>query len=122
MLAVVAVGSYYNGSVSFEGANYGRNPALYLVNALCGTLGLVFIFFALDMRIPPLEFYGRNTLIVLCTHLLIINAFWVINGSFLHLEVASVNAVLLASCVLLLEIPIIIVINRFFPFLLGRKY
>ena len=61
MLAVVAVGSYYNGSVSFEGANYGRNPALYLVNALCGTLGLVFIFFALDMRIPPLEFYGRNT-------------------------------------------------------------
>ena len=121
LLVIDAVGSYFNGSVSCAEANFGVNPFLFIIDAIFGSLGIIFICVAINKIITPLEFYGKNSLIVLCTHMILINLFWVLNGKFIHLELGSVNAVVFALCILLFEIPLIIVINRFLPFLIGRK-
>ncbi len=50
-----------------------------------------------------------------------IDLFWMINGHFLHIALGSVDAGLFALGVLLLEIPTIYIINKFFPILVGQK-
>lgn len=121
LIILGAVGSYFNGSVMCVFANYGKNPVLFLLYALAGTIGLILVFVAIDKRILPLEFYGKNSLIVLCTHMFLVNLFWIANGNLFHFELSKVNAPLFALGVLLLEIPIILLINRFLPVLIGKK-
>ena len=121
LLAILVLGVRINGSAGCNTASYGKYPYLFLLNGIAGTMGLVFMFIALGKSTPVLEFFGKNTLIILCTHLLIINIFWLINSQFLHIQIEKINSALLAFCVVLIEVPIVIVINRFFPFLVVRK-
>lgn len=80
----------------------------------------MFIFNSIDKRIKALEFLGKNSLTILCTHMFIINLFWVLNSQVLHLELASINSALLAVFVLLTDVPVIIIVNKYLPFLTGK--
>lgn len=121
LLVVGAVGSYFNGSVDCVSANYGKSPLLFLLDALAGSIGLILVFIAIDKRITPLEFFGKNSLIVLCTHLFFINIFWIVNSHVFHIELGKVYAPLFELVVLLIEIPIIYFINSYFPYIIGKK-
>ena len=91
------------------------------MDGILGPIGLVFISIAIGKKISLIEFYGKNSLIVLCTHLIYIDLFWLFNSQIFHLPLGSVDARLFALGVILLEAPTIIVINRFFPWLVGQK-
>ena len=121
LLVVTFIGSGYNKDVTVASANYGENKLLFLFNALFGSLGVMFIFNSIDKRIKALEFLGKNSLTILCTHMFIINLFWVLNSQVLHLELASINSALLAVFVLLTDVPVIFIITKYFPFLTGMK-
>lgn len=121
LLALGFVGSLFNGRVECVGASYGKFPILFIFDAIAGSLGLILVFAAINRSIRPLEFFGKNSLVVLCTHMFIIESFWVINGHLIHIELGSVNAFVFAMGVIAIEIPIILVINRFFPFIISRK-
>ena len=62
-----------NGTVDMHFGVYG-NPVLYLVNALIGSMGVILISMAVDPgeKKTPLciiEFYGKNSLFVMITHI-----------------------------------------------------
>ncbi len=60
----------FNGIVDMHFGVYG-NPALYFVNALIGSMGVIFISMASDTgrSFPVIRFYGRNSLFVMITHI-----------------------------------------------------
>ncbi len=63
----------FNGTVDMHFGVYG-NPALYLINALVGSMGVILISMAIDPSeertvLGVVEFYGRNSLFVMITHI-----------------------------------------------------
>ena len=92
------------------------NPIMFWLGALAGT----YLILALGIykSFSILEFYGKNSLIIMGTHqplLLLImeltqrKSFSILYGGILFI------------IIIMLEIPIICLFNRFFPFLIGKK-
>ena len=122
LIAAGGFGQSFNGKeVSMINAFYGDSAPLFVLYALLETFGFVFLSFGIGKTIPILEFYGKNSLVVLCSHHFFIEVFWILNSQIFHLPLGSVDARLFALGVILLEAPTIIVINRFFPWLIGMK-
>ena len=92
------------------------NPIMFWLGALAGTY-LVLVL-GIYKSFSILEFYGKNSLIIMGTHqplLLLIseltqrNSFSILPGGILFVFI------------IMLEIPIICLLNRFLPFLVGKK-
>lgn len=121
LIAAGGFGQNFNGNVLMADASYGDLALLFVLYALLETFGFVFLSLGIGKAIPILEFYGKNSLIVLCSHIFFIDVFWILNSQIFHLPLDSVDARLFALGVILLEAPTIIVINRFFPWLIGVR-
>ena len=91
---------------------------LFLLSGLCGGLFVV----QLSEKIKackPLAFLGRNSLIILGTHYPLLRAVrWL-----LHTEQPDLpTGALMLAMILAVEIPLILLINRYLPFILGKWY
>lgn len=111
--------------MDFNNVNLG-NPLVYLGLGFTGTMGVLFICRSIP-NIPLITFYGQNSLIVMCTHLnfYVLNAGMVIGRDvFVPLPGPDGLQFMISSivCTMLLEIPVILIIRIFFPFVLGRGY
>lgn len=111
--------------MDFNNVNLG-NPLVYLGLGFTGTMGVLFICRSIP-NIPLITFYGQNSLIVMCTHLnfYVLNAGMVIGRDvFVPLPGPDGLQFMISSivCTMLLEIPVILLIRIFFPFVLGRGY
>lgn len=117
--------SVANGYFDFRSLSFGEIPVLFYLAAMVSFLGVVLICKSCP-PFPPLQFFGKNSLIVMATHIDFyflytglnlanrINAFIPVgNRVFFFVNVIGV--------ILLLEVLCIAVINQFFPFLLGRR-
>ncbi|SKC00679.1 Fucose 4-O-acetylase [Lachnospiraceae bacterium] len=109
------------------------NAVLYVITALAGSLGIILFCKGLEQvsSFPPLKlltYYGRNSLIVMVTHL----NFYVllageIGGQHFTKHIAEgdtkniIFVILSFIFTMIGEIFLIEVINRFFPFLIGKK-
>lgn len=62
-----AVLCWYNGFSEMAAMNYGRNYIVYYLTALSATLALLTIAMLIDKN-KVLEFYGTNSLTIMCTH------------------------------------------------------
>jgi len=102
------------------------NPLLYAGLGLTGSLGLLLICKSIP-NIPLITFWGQNSLIVMCTHL----NFYVMNTGmiiardvFVPLPGPDGLQFMIGSivCTMLLEIPVILFIRIFLPFIIGQKY
>ena len=101
---------------------------LYVVVAVSGSLTVLFLCRALE-RLPhnPLqkmmEFYGRNSLTIMVTHM-DFRVMYMALRLLLLITVEPIHAIwfclLMVLIVFLLEIPIIWVVNKYFPFAVGR--
>ena len=102
------------------------NPLLYIGLGLTGSLGVLLICRSIP-NIPPITFYGQNSLIVMCTH---INFYVLYAGMRLGqkfivpLPGPDGLQFLLGSMAfaMFLEIPVILFIRIFLPFVIGQKY
>ena len=100
------------------------NPLLFVLSSLCGVY-LVLQTGKLLCKLPfinnIIKFFGENTLIILGTH----NLLYVIIGNALGIsdfaQTPLLLGLLLFCIVILLEVPIIYLLNRFAPFLVGKK-
>ena len=117
---------------------YGKNLALYLSAASLGSLGTIILSRAIvylckassDHKfLRALTFIGENSLIIMLTHMdlhLITIAMFPLRPLLFHLSATLFTEVLfwtLVVCLtLIVEIPVILVIRRFFPFLLGSPF
>lgn len=103
---------------------------IYLILGVSGSCG-VFLVCRNVPNIPLLTFYGRNSLIIFVTHL---NCYVMYVGTIFYMHFYKslhlpdiVNESVTANTytmifTFLLEIPVIILINSLFPFMLGRGY
>lgn len=77
-------------------------------------------------KAPILTYFGRNSLIILATQYII---FWLIDvcllatlkTSFYSMTPSTPRGLLISLCEILLSIPLIFIINKYIPFILGRK-
>ena len=100
-----------NGYVDLWGIQF-NNIIFYFINSILGSLNIISISKKINSKL--LSFWGRNTLIIMATHQLILNMFSKIN------IVNELNFITKLILVLLIEYPIIVLINNYVPFLLGK--
>ena len=99
---------------------------LYFLCAFLGSMAIILISKGLGGSIPFIEFFGKNSLVIMATHLqcyllyagiriaLLIDMYVTRAKSYVYMF----NSVLFT---MLIEVVVILIINRFFPFVLGRK-
>lgn len=103
-----------------------KNYPVYLVIALLGSMAVILIFKNCP-RLDPLIFYGKNSLIVMATH---INTYilyaailiaWRIDAHISHAKyyIFIFNIMIFTF---LFEAVTILIINRFLPFMVGKPY
>lgn len=130
LLVLTAFVSVRNGITDMNYMVY-NNVLLYLITSLGGSFGILFLSRALEkwqttlpMRICM--YYGRNSLIVMMTHApfyimyVAARVAYGINNHVLALGQIPLCAVMLLG-VLVMEAAVIKIINRYFPFLVGRS-
>lgn len=110
--------------MSMNTLKYGSFLSFYLL-AFSGTFAFVFSFKKIGSS-KILEFYGRNSIIVLALHfplkdILTKLAVLTFGLDVQHFYYNAPFALILTGLNLLLMVPIIYVINNYFPFLLGKK-
>lgn len=113
--------------------NYGKMvfdclPAA-IFTGFIGSLGLILTIYILP-KIQILAFLGRNSIIIFTTHFNLIIGTMMIYAQkinqIIHFNNDKINylffIILSLVMTLVCELPIIYIINKFFPFLIGRSY
>ena len=114
---------FRNGGVDLNQLVF-RNYILYYLAAFCGSMFIIFLCKALpDIR--PLIYMGTNSLIIMATHMncrFLGACFLVADFVSRLLPQAGLFGyyLVVAVCMLILEVIAITVINRHFPFLIGK--
>lgn len=108
--------SKINGFVDLNNLIF-NNHILYLINSLTGTYLILEISKLID--IDEITYWGRNTLIVMATHL---NIIYIVFNKILGIHsFGYVTGMIVFVLLLAVERIIIYVVNRYMPFLMGRK-
>lgn len=112
-----------NGSVDLFALKF-NNIIMYTVNSILGSLALIFLSKKISFSVF-FKYIGKNSLIIMGTHILIINFINTFLVNTLALSFAYVYPsryhILLLSIVLLIEIPIIFIFNNYLNFTLGKS-
>jgi len=122
LIVVNIIVSMINWSVDTNNMVFG-NIFLYYIGGFTGSLGVV-LFFKCMPAIRILSYLGRNSLIIMATHL---DAYILWAGLKVGLVVfglipfAPLFIVISVMITLLIECIIIEIINRFCPFIIGKK-
>ncbi|WP_244834600.1 acyltransferase family protein [Clostridium sp. BJN0001] len=115
-MIIVYFASQYNGDVEIYALQL-NNKFIFIFTSLFGTYFLINMF-KNEKNNKALLFLGKNSLLIMLTHQIIIRAFknygFVISG---HRKMA-----LFLVVIAFIEVPIIFIVNKFLPFMIGRKY
>jgi len=130
LTAVTLLVSQRNGITDMNYMVY-NNILLYLVTSLCGSGAIVLFSCVLECfwKTIPIRicmYYGRNSLVVMMTHAPFYIMYIAAKITYgVNDYLFPLGQVLLCLCmtvgVLVIEIPVIELMNRCLPFLLGRK-
>lgn len=125
-LGGITLGYVFNGDIGLHKTSIG-NPAWYYLTVL-SVVGLWLSVSVLLNKgtgtVPVLQYIGRNTLIILCTH---IPLFGAVKGVCMLCRVplaffeTNAGSVTLWLSSLLVLLPVIYCINRYLPFLIGKR-
>ena len=114
-----------NGGVDFRTLTL-KNEAAYYLCALCGSFGIVLLCKAIWINLKPLSFFGINSLIFMAVHnnklvmIVALKTAMFIN-QFVTRARGYVFYFIVASIFVLYVTVMIFIINRYFPFMLGKK-
>lgn len=98
-------------NVFYRGNRLDDYLPLVIAMAFCGSAGIISLSKSFNSRF--VEFFGRNSLIILGTHLYVFLIFERLN--------ANLHPMLLFLTGVILEIPIILTLRKFLPYLCGIK-
>lgn len=115
-LCVTYIIADHNLLVTMARNEYG-NPILFFVCSLFGILGCCFVGYGINKN-RILEFFGKNTLIVLTTQFPVYRLTQYVLRSLCEFEAINVFGCFIITC--LIEIAFIRFVNRFFPLFAGR--
>lgn len=99
-----------------------NNEILYVLASIIGSISVLIISKIIDKN-KYLEFFGKGSLIILGTHQFLVKAFFTIGNKFIY--GFDKNSILYGFIVfvftILVEIVIILIINKYFSFILGKS-
>lgn len=113
-----------NGRIDVSTVNYGNNIFLFYLGAYCGILFILCIVYLFQFP-TIIDVFSKNTIIILAFHTIIIRLLLlpvkILFRNFSDNKVNIFFAIIISLiCVLLHYFPISI-INRFFPWVIGKK-
>ena len=109
----------YNGHVEIYLILY-KNAFVYVLNSLIGSLMIILLCKRINKQ-RLLSFLGRNSLIVLVTHFMIVTALMLIYSRICGSINEYLDGIIILAFAVLFECIIIKIINRYFYFLFGNK-
>lgn len=109
LLIINVLIAYKNGLVDLYGLTF-YNPCYYIIGSISGFLFLIGTFKKVKIRLKVLDQIGRNTLIIMATHQ--------ICTSLSH--IITKNEAIIFIITIILEIPIIYIVNRYMPWIIGK--
>ena len=116
ILIVQIITSHLNGFVDLNNLVF-NNKILYLFNSVLGSYILIEI--CKKIKSKSLIYLGKNSLIIMWLHLDLIFLF----REYVGMNIYQYGIGLIATIVIILiEIPVIEIINRYLPFIIGRWY
>ena len=92
-----------------------NNPILMLIGGLTGAYCLIGI--AQHFNNFIFQYVGKNTITLLCTHLLLIKPMHAV----LRLGDGDVSIIILFIMIVVIQIPLMYIFDKFLPFLVGKK-
>lgn len=119
--------SLRNSSVDFNLLKMGREPALFIFGGVFGSLGIILLLAGLSeyISLSGLSYWGRNSLILMCTHTALGFRQMAVAGwdkiSYIPEEFSAnyvVQTVMALILLMLIMCGVIELINRYMPFLL----
>lgn len=117
MLLIALFLGIKNGRVDLWALEF-NNKILYVFNSLIGSLALIYLFKnILNKDIKFLNYLGKNTLIIMGTHQILIEIIEVFTKCERYNRSIAFGIFLM---VILLEIPIIYLINNYLSWILGK--
>lgn len=122
LLIINLIISHLNGKVDMWSNSYG-NLILFFIGAYSGSLFLIFFIKKFILNNKFLEYIGKNSLVILAYHKRGITIIKVVFIYILKMSIPEGNTIfdLIFSLIeILLCIPIIVVLNKYFPFFIGK--
>lgn len=109
--------AFENGKISMHRNDY-NDIALMFVAAICLSLALTMLMMRLP-KIKLLDFAGKNSIIFFGFHIALIRFLeaWPISEGF-----ASSHVLMTAIIVFVAMVPVSLFVNKFCPFIVGKKY
>lgn len=90
------------------------NPILYIISAVSGSLATIFFFKRINTKNKILMFCGKNSLPIMMTQQFLITLVWHYIGTPFS------SYILLSVMILILEVPIVYLINNYTPWMIGK--
>lgn len=117
--------SVANGYFDFRSLSFGEIPVLFYLSTALTFAGILLVCKSIK-PFGPLMFFGKNSLIIMATHIDFYFLYISLNlANRLNAFIPGWNRVFffvnVVGGILLLEVACIALINRFFPFLCGRR-
>lgn len=122
MLAAQLFLSQWNAS----DVEFGYSRIAFIVCALLGSIAVILFFagFLKDAKLRLLEYYGKNTLTILCTHPFIVEIIRFADYKVLDSKISGLGiaeGIVITLIVLIVEIPVIWIVTKYLPILAGKK-
>ena len=128
MIAVVFISSIilsaYNENVNVMVMNFGKNKMTFFVIGVLSSITIMELFRKCNKRNQMLIYYGTHSMEILCTHTFIIEGVRLIDYKLLGGLISNkinFEGYILTAIVLLLEIPVIWILNTYFPWSIGKQ-
>ncbi|MEC0486111.1 acyltransferase family protein [Bacillus glycinifermentans] len=125
VILFIAVGFLQSRNVRVDmRANEYGNMAIFYITSFLGTAGVIFASFKLQYA-APLQFLGKNSLVILVLHYPVIRAlkavvYYLMNVSLDETYGSVVWSGVYTAATLMIMVPCIFILNRY-PVLLGRR-
>ena len=119
MLLVSIILSLKNGCVDLWGLVF-YNKVLYVLCSVVGSFTVILFFKKISNKfdnIKLLNYIGLNSLIIMSTHQLILDIINRITGAWGY---STLFGLVICMIIIIIEVPIIYIINRYLPFMIGK--
>lgn len=116
--------SKYNGKVDLVSLVF-NNIYMYILCSIIGSVGIILLFKKLNYKkLKVLNYFGMNSIIILCTHSLVIQIVRLLDYKIFGNILPRFNifeGIVFTMIILVITVPIIHMVNNKVSFLIGKK-